>query len=1793
MNLGNATLDALCLRLLETLTHFLWQGAALALVAGLLMVASRRASARVRYAALLSLFALMALSPLLTFAVLPQLPRLFTTQTELRAPSDLPGIGTPSLNSSTPIPSTPSGEPLSVTEGELPPTNDEAPDTMTPPIATPADRLSDAPLPSDESEKSDRSDMSISAALSPWQPYLNHVRAFTQTNAQSILLAYLLGVGLMLFRLMWAVRGGRRLRRHSLPVNDAGLLEKLGEQARVLGLRVAPAIAYCERVAVPTVVGIFRPMILLPLFMVTGFSPAQLELILRHELAHIRRYDHLVNILQRIAEAFLFFHPGVWYLSRLVRIEREHCCDDLVLDTGGEAVAYADSLVRIAERGLGKESLAAVSMASRPSDLRRRIIRLLEGPAPHVRFSRMGVVLVLMLLAGTGAAIQAATRDQTLPEPVPAPTTSAPAVSAGPYTGIQVDVDGQTVDLGKGTYLVALVTATCDRCKEEVASLNKLAVEPSVPKVVALMMGEPDELEQFRVETTPLFPTQFVDTMVWLNLLDDAAAPPRFELVKNGTRVTHWDDVVPTAETVVAYAMADADPTDRSDLTDQSDPSTLEPPPPLAAPVESLGYTGSTPSPEQPPQPQPDTKKLSDLLAQLNSSDEWLRQVAAQQLGDLKDEAAVGDLAQLLLQDTHAEVKVATAEALGKIGGPGVVRPLVAALRYDGEPGQAAVRALSATGETPAALALLRYAASDSNYLMRAKARMVLASYGTGESLSVLFDSLKGDDAVSSVISELGPELAKFSPDIAVPIFLRALHDGSLSQQVAAAYALASIDRPDVNEALATVSSQAPVDVRKSATRALGSRNDESSVLLLTSALHDPAFGIRVAAAEGLRDRRILPSDPADLAAYNAALGNWSVLPTLGNDALEPLVNALTAPDEDSRRMVAFSLGAMKDPAAVPALIEALRDPEDEVRQAAASALGTIGDRSAVPALIGALTDDEARYSAAESLGRIGDPAAIPALIASLKDLEGGMRKAAAEALATIGDPQAIQPLVESLRMDPQLLYSDVVTATIQSLKILAAKHSDQVIAALPEPEPAPPAEARSTLPPRPVVRPAVRRPTARPDASAELRALAEELREQQLIPVAPGAVVNIDAPRLKVDLRTGAVEISPESPETAESTPTEEPLAETPSTDSEPVPNAPADTPGESDASELATQLRDEDWWLRQVAAQQLGLLEDFDEPQIGKWFVVEQLIKTLKDEDPRVQAAAAESLGKLADPKAIKHLVAALKEEEPVRSAAAEALAKFDPAQTLELVKLALADEKNENVRLGAVAALQHRPPDVTLPLIAEALKTVKEEGGFSSALYAALTMMPPSEALPVVTDLAKNGPTVAAKIATLTLVSWTKDGNEQASEAWMSLANDPAAAGRMTAVEYLWEQPGDQASELLIAFLEDPSWEIRVAAAKALEQRNYFPDTPEARAEYYVPLKNWDAVANLGQTAVGPLMAALEAPLPENFKPNFRGGGTYDGDGLRYRYPATTPEVPAQPAFMLAKMGVVDAFEGIAKLLQRESPELRMDAAAALQILNDSRAVPVLVKAMQDPNAGVRYNVLQALRRLNTPEAIDAVIAALHDPDPNLRTAAAQALGEMKAESAVDALSRALEDVNESVGQQAMWALGEIGGSAAVDAVASFLAPDKAGDWRERAVRTLGRMGSAAVPPLLKALTDSSESVQADAMASLAEIGDPAAIEAVAAYLAPERVDNWNSLAIKALGEMGPQAIPYLETFLAQPDSEPEPNTGPPKDPRLVIFETEQAKAALDKLKQERQQESEAHTKGPDESPVMSDR
>jgi beta-lactamase regulating signal transducer with metallopeptidase domain len=174
--------------------------------------------------------------------------------------------------------------------------------------------------------------------------------------------------------------------------------------ARRLRLGVAFRVVETGLVDAPGVIGWIRPVILLPVAVLTNLTPVQIEAILAHELAHIRRRDYAVNLLQTVAETLLFYHPAVWWVSARVREEREHCCDDVAVEVCGEPRAYAAALAELASWRTRETALAIGAADGSLLARVRRLLRVEEDDEPR---SIGGlVVMALAMLLAAGIAVQ-------------------------------------------------------------------------------------------------------------------------------------------------------------------------------------------------------------------------------------------------------------------------------------------------------------------------------------------------------------------------------------------------------------------------------------------------------------------------------------------------------------------------------------------------------------------------------------------------------------------------------------------------------------------------------------------------------------------------------------------------------------------------------------------------------------------------------------------------------------------------------------------------------------------------------------------------------------------------------------------------------------------------------------------------------------------------------------------------------------------------------------------------------------------------------------------------------------------------------------------------------------------------------------------------------------------------------------------------------------------------------------------------------------------------------------------
>ncbi len=210
---------------------------------------------------------------------------------------------------------------------------------------------------------------------------------------------WLAGVLFLLCRLNFGLVAASRLKSFAAaPADIQNIVHSLCIR---LGIQRVVAVLDSVRAEAPIVVGWLRPVILLPLGWAMGMSTLQIEAILAHELAHIRRQDYMINLFQLFMETVLFYHPAVWWVSNQIRREREHCCDDVAVTVCGNRLAYAKALSLLEER---RSPTAAGAFGATGGVLKKRIARLL-GVHPSATFPRTAAIALLVLssvIAGLG-----------------------------------------------------------------------------------------------------------------------------------------------------------------------------------------------------------------------------------------------------------------------------------------------------------------------------------------------------------------------------------------------------------------------------------------------------------------------------------------------------------------------------------------------------------------------------------------------------------------------------------------------------------------------------------------------------------------------------------------------------------------------------------------------------------------------------------------------------------------------------------------------------------------------------------------------------------------------------------------------------------------------------------------------------------------------------------------------------------------------------------------------------------------------------------------------------------------------------------------------------------------------------------------------------------------------------------------------------------------------------------------------------------------------------------------------
>lgn len=379
-------------RLGWTLVHFLWQGAAIAAILAVALAILKRSAPSARHAAACVSLLIMAIAPIVTFAVVRP------------------------------------NEPL---RGES--SRSDAIETVAP-----------RAIKTTERKNVNKNNSSQSLTLIPIgdPPPSNHpIAAGIERHLPFVVAGWLAGVIVLSIRLAGGVIVLGRLRTRGVrPLN-----EWYEVRDRVLErMRVHRVIDLFESnlARVPLVVGVFKPVVLVPASAVSGLSAAEFEAILAHEFAHVMRHDLVINILQNVVETLLFHHPAVWWVSGVIRRERESCCDDVAVAVCGDRLSYARALASLESiRTTGSAALVAASGGS----LVDRVRRILNLEDSQMKRTKLGSWIAPAIAAVIGLAFFSAVyaRRQAIAQ------DNKPAVVAGEKLLASLRETARTVALMK------------------------------------------------------------------------------------------------------------------------------------------------------------------------------------------------------------------------------------------------------------------------------------------------------------------------------------------------------------------------------------------------------------------------------------------------------------------------------------------------------------------------------------------------------------------------------------------------------------------------------------------------------------------------------------------------------------------------------------------------------------------------------------------------------------------------------------------------------------------------------------------------------------------------------------------------------------------------------------------------------------------------------------------------------------------------------------------------------------------------------------------------------------------------------------------------------------------------------------------------------------------------------------------------------------------------------------------------------------------------------------------------
>lgn len=254
---------------------------------------------------------------------------------------------------------------------------------------------------------------------------------YCNTHASLIVAIWFILFSIKLTRMLANIGYIQRIRRHKTFEPPSYWKQKLAELSRSLRIECKVILLESAIIKVPMVIGILKPVILVPLGLVSNLPPEQVEAVLLHELAHVRRRDYLVNLLQSFAEVIFFFNPAVLWLSSLIREERENCCDDIAVCCTKDKSQFIHALLAFQEYVMNRSNKdTAIAFAGQKKYLLNRVKRIIYNENKKLNAMEKGILIFSIAVTSL---IGFATRQSSVHWPLstvhsPAVTTTADTI---------------------------------------------------------------------------------------------------------------------------------------------------------------------------------------------------------------------------------------------------------------------------------------------------------------------------------------------------------------------------------------------------------------------------------------------------------------------------------------------------------------------------------------------------------------------------------------------------------------------------------------------------------------------------------------------------------------------------------------------------------------------------------------------------------------------------------------------------------------------------------------------------------------------------------------------------------------------------------------------------------------------------------------------------------------------------------------------------------------------------------------------------------------------------------------------------------------------------------------------------------------------------------------------------------------------------------------------------------------------------------------------------------------------